>query len=144
MTKDGAGTLTLNKQSLNTAAFFQNEGTTKLGVANALAAAPTATIATVYDLVVNGGTFDLNGYGVAVRQVTHTTTSGYPNGAGSVVNTGATAATLFTAQLTDINFSGTLGALPATTSPSISRVISTGPSSPRRATRVLPRSAAGP
>lgn len=110
VSKNGAGILTLSARSYNTGAFFQNEGTTRLAAGvNTLLVVPTASGVTVADLVVNGGTLDLNGNTQAVRQVTHTTTSSFPGGAGSIVNTNATAATLYTVQSANTTFSGTLG-----------------------------------
>ena len=95
MVKDGAGTLTLNQRSLNTQPLDILEGTVVLnGGANTLLVIPTATTASVADLVVNGGTLDLNGNSQAVARLTHTSTTTYANGAGTVTNTNGTFATL--------------------------------------------------
>ena len=108
--KADGGMLTLSGYSYNTGATFVNDGTLKLNAgANTLLVLSTATIATVADLVVNSGTFDLNGYNQAVRQITVTNNNLLPNSGGSIVNTSATTATLFTAQSTSASFAGVLG-----------------------------------
>ncbi len=94
--KSGAGTLTLSQRSLNTAQFFQNEGTTILSAGpNTLLVTPTATTPTVIDLVVNGGVLDLNGNSQAVARLTNTTAASFAANAGTVTNASNTSATLF-------------------------------------------------
>jgi autotransporter-associated beta strand protein len=108
--KADGGTLTLGGRSYNTGATFVNEGTLKLNAgANTLLVASTASVPTVADLVVNGGTFDLNGYNQAVRQITVTDNNLLPGSGGSIVNSSATTATLFTAQSGSTTFAGMLG-----------------------------------
>ena len=108
--KDGAGNLVLDRSSYNTAATFVNEGRLTLSAGNnTLLVAQTSTTPTVYDLVVNAGSVDLNGTSQVVKNVTHTTTTTFSGGAGAVVNTSTSASTLFTLMGSDINFAGTLG-----------------------------------
>jgi autotransporter-associated beta strand protein len=90
--KDGAGTLTLSQRSLNTGAFDVLEGTVVLNAgANTILVTPTATVPGVRDLVVNGGTIDLNGNSQAVARLTHTTAANFSANAGVVTNTGSLA-----------------------------------------------------
>ena len=94
--KDGTGILTLSQKVYNTAQLFVNEGTVRLNAGiNTLLVIPTATTATVADLVVNNGTLDLNGNSQAVARLTNTTGANFSANAGTVTNTSATAATLF-------------------------------------------------
>jgi hypothetical protein len=89
-----------------------NNGTLRLGAglaANPLLVIPTATVPTVADLNVNGGTFDLNGNTQAFRRLTQFTSNIYANGAGTVTNTSTSAATLLVVQdNTATTFSGAI------------------------------------
>ncbi|MCX6850548.1 MAG: autotransporter-associated beta strand repeat-containing protein [Verrucomicrobia bacterium] len=74
--KSDAGTAILSGRSYNTGATTVNNGTLQLGTGlgtNPLLVIPTATVATVADLNVNSGTFDLNGNTQAIRRLTNTT-----------------------------------------------------------------------
>jgi len=68
--KSGNGVMTLSRASYNSGGTTVNNGTLRLGAglaANPLLVIPTATVPTVADLNVNGGTIDLNGNTQAVR-----------------------------------------------------------------------------
>ena len=112
--KDGAGIATLTGRSFNTGATTVNNGTLKLGSANALLVVPTSGAPTVANLNANGGTFDLNGNNQAVGQITQTTGNFAANSGGAITNSSGAAATLYTntgGAVTSI-FAGTLtGAL---------------------------------
>ena len=104
--------MTLTRASYNSGGTTVNDGTLKLGTGlavNPLLVIPTATVPTVADLNVNGGTLDLNGNTQAFRRLTQFTSSVYANGSGSVTNSSTSAATLIVAQ-NDVgaNFSGAI------------------------------------
>jgi hypothetical protein len=93
--------MTLSRASYNSGGTSVNNGTLRLGAglaANPLLVIPTATVPTVADLNVNGGTIDLNGNTQAVRRLTQFTSNIYANGAGTVTNTSTSAATLLVVQ----------------------------------------------
>jgi autotransporter-associated beta strand protein len=108
--KSGNGVMTLSRASYNTGGTTVNNGTLRLGAglaANPLLVIPTATVPTVADLNVNGGTFDLNGNTQAFRRLTQFTTNSYTNGAGTVTNSSTSAATFLVVQdNTAATFSG--------------------------------------
>ena len=90
--KAGGGTLALTQFSLITGATFVNAGELDLSAgANTLLVIPTATIATLANLDLNGGTVDLKGNNQAIALLTETNGNVYPGNAGTITDTGATA-----------------------------------------------------
>ena len=110
--KSGNGVMTLSRASYNSGGTTVNNGTLRLGAglaANPLLVIPTATVPTVAELNVNGGTFDLNGNTQAFRRLTQYTSNAYANGAGTVTNSSTSAATLLVVQdNTAATFSGAI------------------------------------
>jgi autotransporter-associated beta strand protein len=103
LTKADAGTLKLNSTAYYTGTTTVNAGTLRLnsGAANTLAVIPTATVPTVQNLNVNGGTLDLNGANQAVGLLSNN--NALANSGGTI--TSATAA----------NFTNNTGASAVTT-----------------------------
>ena len=111
----GTGDMTLTARQVYGGTTTVNEGTLRLGsgVANTLPVLPTATTPTMITLTLNGGALDLDGQNQAVGNLSSTN---YNAGmGGSVVNSGAAAATLTIATGTSTTFAGSIGGSGRTT-----------------------------
>jgi autotransporter-associated beta strand protein len=110
LVKNDAGVLSLNNTAYYTGATTVNAGKLLLNsnAANTLAVAPTATVPTVQNLVVNGGVLDLNGFDQYVGSLANSNTIG---GSGGSI-TSSTVANFVTDSSTGTAFGGTInGAL---------------------------------
>ncbi|MEA3212062.1 MAG: hypothetical protein QOE70_5119 [Chthoniobacter sp.] len=106
LTKADGGTLKLDLPTYQTGATTVNGGTLLLnsGAANTLVVTPTATVPTVQNLVVNGGTLDLNGQSQAVGSLSNNDPN--PNTGGLITSTGGN---LISSTGTSTVFAGVIG-----------------------------------
>lgn len=104
--KDGAGTLTLGKTDFTTGGLTINQGTVLLnsGAANTVVVSPTATVAAVSALNMNGGTLDLNGKDQAFAAISSIDT--FTGMGGGITSTAA--ANLFTNSAAASTYSGVI------------------------------------
>ncbi|HEY5312175.1 MAG TPA: autotransporter-associated beta strand repeat-containing protein, partial [Pirellulales bacterium] len=136
LVKAQGGTLNLNNAEYYAGATTVNGGTLLLnsGAANTLLVTPTATVPTVYNLVVNdGGTLRLNGSNQAVGAISNDDTVG---GTGGTI-TSTLAANLITDSATAATFGGAIGGAISFYKENTSTLILTGTNSYNGTTNVI-------